>query len=111
MGKQAGPNTLSSPVRKYLTEREVERLMTAARKASRWGHRDATMILVGYRHGLRACELCDLQWSQVELIAGRLHVHRAKNGSPSVHTMRGDEIRALRRLLREQEASPFVVGR
>src|SRR5262245_61717229 len=34
-----------------------------ARKGSRWGHRDATMILIGYRHGLRASELCDLQWS------------------------------------------------
>ena len=49
----------------------------AARKFSRWGHRDATMILLGYRHGLRASELCDLQWSQVELGAGRLHVRRA----------------------------------
>ena len=45
--------------------------MAAARKSSRYGHRDATMILIGYRHGLRASELCDLQWSQVELAAGR----------------------------------------
>jgi len=45
-------------------------------------------------HGLRASELCDLQWSQVELASGRLHVRRAKNGSPSVHPMQGDEIRA-----------------
>jgi integrase len=71
--------------------------MAAARKSSRYGHRDATMILICYRHGLRASELCDLQWSQVELTAGRLHVRRAKNGSPSVHPMQGDEIRALRR--------------
>ena len=40
--------------------------MAAARKSSPYGHRDATMILIGYRHGLRASELCDLQWSQVE---------------------------------------------
>jgi integrase len=45
-------------------------------------------------------ELCDVQWSQVELATGRLHVRRAKNGSPSVHPMQGDEIRALRRLQR-----------
>src|SRR5262249_60907614 len=82
--------------------------MAAARKGSRWGHRDATMILIGYRHGLRASELCDLQWSQVELNTGRLHVRRAKNGSPSVHPLQGDEIRALRRLLREQGASSHV---
>jgi integrase len=48
------------------------------------------MILIGYRHGLRASELCDLQWSQVELATGRLHVRRAKNGSPSVHPMPRD---------------------
>jgi ABC transporter substrate binding protein/Phage integrase family len=72
--------------------------MAAARKSSRYGHRDATMILIGYRHGLRASELCDLQWSQVEMATGRLHVRRVKNGSPSVHPMQGDEIRALRRL-------------
>ena len=66
------------------------------------------MILIGYRHGLRASELYDLQWSQVELATGRLHVRRAKNGSPSVHPMLGDEIRALRRLQREQGASSHV---
>jgi type 1 fimbriae regulatory protein FimB/type 1 fimbriae regulatory protein FimE len=51
--------------REYLTETEVERLMAAARR-NRWGHRDATMILVAYRHGLRAAELVDLLWDQVE---------------------------------------------
>src|SRR5262249_818814 len=62
--------------RRYLTEKEIERLMGTARKHSRRGHRDATMILVAYRHGLRASELCDLQWHQIELAEGRLHVHR-----------------------------------
>jgi putative ABC transport system substrate-binding protein len=51
--------------------------MAAARKSSRYGHRNATMILLGYRHGLRASELCDLSWSQVELNTGRLHVKYA----------------------------------
>jgi Phage integrase family/ABC transporter substrate binding protein len=81
---------------------------TTGLASSRWGHRDATMILIGYRHGLRASELCDLQWSQVELATGRLHVRRAKSGSPSVHPMPGDEIRALRRLQREQGPSSHV---
>ena len=49
-----------------------------------------------------------LGWSQVELATGRLHVRRAKNGSPSVHPMQGDEIRALRRLQREQGLSSHV---
>jgi type 1 fimbriae regulatory protein FimE len=56
--------------RRYLTEREVERLMDCAHKYGRYGHRDATMILVVYRHGLRASEVCDLQWQQIELSEG-----------------------------------------
>src|SRR5262245_37427753 len=87
--------------RRYLTEREVDRLVDCARKHGRYGHRDATMILVAYRHGLRASVVCDLQWQQIELSEGRLHVHRAKNGIPSVHPIRGDEIRALRKLRRD----------
>jgi integrase len=103
------PRTVNCTVRKYLTEREVETLMDCARRRSRYGHRDSTMILIAYRHGLRASELCDLQWHQVELDAGRLHVRRAKNGTPSVHPIRGDEIRALRRLRRENPTSHVFV--
>ena len=55
--------------REHLTETEVEKLIEAA-KGNRWGHRDATMVLVAYRHGLRASELVDLQWTQVELCKG-----------------------------------------
>src|SRR5262249_13706175 len=99
--------------RRYLTEREVERLMNCARKHSRHGHRDATMILVAYRHGLRASEVCDVQWQQIELSEGRLHVHRVKNGISSVHPIRGDEMRALRKLRRDylREAAVFVSER
>jgi integrase len=91
---RAAPTTVNSSVRtrEYLTEAEIERLMAAARKSSRYGHRDATMILVGYQHGLRASELCDLQWSQVEFAKGHLHVRRAKNGSDSVHPAAGRRI-------------------
>ena len=65
--------------REYLTEVEVERLMNAARK-NRWGHRDATMVLVAYRHGLRASELVDLHWDQIEFTSD--HVRRVKRGTP-----------------------------
>jgi integrase len=70
--------------REYLTETEVERLMAAARK-NRWGHRDATMILVAYRHGFRPAELVDLRWDQIEFASGALHVRRVKRGTPSTH--------------------------
>jgi type 1 fimbriae regulatory protein FimB/type 1 fimbriae regulatory protein FimE len=94
--------------REYLTDDEMQRLAEAA-KANRHGHRDATMILVAYRHGLRASELTDLRWDQVEFTTATLHVRRVKQGTPSTHPILGDELRALRRLQREQEPkSPFV---
>jgi type 1 fimbriae regulatory protein FimB/type 1 fimbriae regulatory protein FimE len=94
--------------REYLTGQEVARLIKAA-KEGRWGHRDATLILVAFRHGLRASEICDLEWSQVEFSRlALLHVRRVKNGKPSVHPLRGDEIRALRELQRQFPDSGFV---
>jgi site-specific recombinase XerD len=94
--------------REYLTEAEVDRLMKAATR-NRWGHRDSTMVLVAYRHGLRASELVDLRWDQVDFRTATLHVRRVKQGTPSTHPILGDELRALRRLHREQEPkSAFV---
>ena len=50
--KKRAPSIVNLTVkRRYLTEREIERLMDRARKHGRYGHRDATMILVAYRHG------------------------------------------------------------
>jgi integrase len=94
--------------REYLTPDEVEKLIKVAR-AGRYGHRDATLILIAYRHGLRASEICDLEWSQVEWgRAATLHVRRVKNGKPSAHPLRGDELRALRELRRCYPDSAFV---
>jgi integrase len=94
--------------REHLTESEVEKLIHAA-KDNRHGHRDATMVLVAYRHGLRASELTDLRWDQIDTVTATLHVRRVKQGTPSTHPIRGDELRALRRLQREQDPrSPFV---
>ena len=94
--------------REYLTEAEVDRLADAA-KGNRYGHRDATMILVAYRHGLRVSELVDLRWDQIDFHRATLAVRRVKQGSPSTHPIQGDELRALRRLQRQQEPkSPFV---
>jgi site-specific recombinase XerD len=109
--------TVATPVRKpnaelrtreYLTDAEVESLTEAA-KANRYGHRDATMILVAFRHGLRASELVDLRWDQIDFNRATLAVRRVKRGTPSTHPIEGDEMRALRKLQREQESkSPFV---
>ena len=94
--------------REHLTRAEVDRLIDAA-KANRWGHRDATMILVAFRHGLRSSELVDLRWDQIDFTHAVLHVRRAKKGTPATHPVVGDEMRALRKLQREQDPkSPFV---
>jgi integrase len=93
--------------REYLTAAEVEALIEAA-KRNRHGHRDATMVLLAFRHGLRAAELVDLEWSQVDFTGAVLHVRRAKKGTPATHPLRGDEMRALRKLQRESPASSFV---
>jgi site-specific recombinase XerD len=93
--------------REHLAEPEVEKLIEAA-KSNRNGHRDATMILVAYRHGLRASELVDLRWEQVHFTSANLHVRRRKAGTPSTHPLGGSELRALRRLKRDNKASQFV---
>jgi integrase len=88
--------TVALPVRKpnaayrsreHLTEREIERLIEAA-KDNRWGHRDSTMVLLAFRHGLRAAELVDLRWEQVDLEHFILHVRRVKPGTPATHPLR-----------------------
>src|ERR1700704_4387738 len=68
--------------REHLTPGEVDALIEAA-KANRYGHRDATMILVAFRHGLRAAEVCDLRWDQVSFDSAVMHVRRAKGGISS----------------------------
>src|SRR5215469_7309369 len=80
--------------REHLTPHEVEKLIKAA-KDNRYGQRDATMILLAYRHGLRASELVDLRWEQVDLKSAVLHVRRVKQGTPATHPLTGDELRAL----------------
>src|ERR671913_1265954 len=70
--------------REHLTETEVDSLIQAA-KGNRWGHRDSTMILVAWRHGLRVSELVDLRWDQIDFATATLHVRRVKQGTPSTH--------------------------
>lgn len=94
--------------REYLTLAEVKLLIDSAKTAGRHGSRDTLLILICYRHGLRVSELIDLRWEQFDLDNGLFHVSRLKNGTPSIHFLEGDEIRALRKLRRNYPNSPFV---
>jgi len=110
--------------REHLTEAEIKRLMTVARQDGRYGHRDATAILVAYRHGLRASELVDLQWDQldglrsselidlqwdqIDFVQKTIRINRVKNGTGSTHYLSNSELRALRRLQRENPPGPHI---
>lgn len=93
--------------REHLTADEVERLIEAA-TGNRQGYRDALMMLLAFRHGLRAAEVCDLRWEQINFASATLHVRRVKNGTPATHPPTGRELRALRRHQRESVKSAFV---
>jgi integrase len=95
--------------REYLTEPEIDRLMAVARRDHRYGHRDSTAVLLCYRHGLRASELCDLEWDQIDLVRKTIVVRRVKNGDHGTHYLSNTELRALRKLRRENPPGPHVI--
>ena len=80
----------------------------AAKNLGRHGFRDATMILLAFRHALRVSELIALRWDQVDLKQGLLHVNRLKNEVTSTHPLRGPEIRSLRQLERDYQDTPYI---
>jgi type 1 fimbriae regulatory protein FimB/type 1 fimbriae regulatory protein FimE len=74
--------------REHLTAQEVEQLIEAA-SSNRQGQRDGLMVLLAFRHGLRAAELVDLRWEQIDFATATLHVRRIKNGTPATHPLTG----------------------
>jgi type 1 fimbriae regulatory protein FimE len=94
--------------REYLTQVEIDKLRKAARRHGRHGHRDDTLVLLTFRHGLRVSEVVALRWEQVDLKQGLLYVHRLKNGIASTHPLRGVELRALKQLKRDYPDSIYV---
>ena len=94
--------------REFLTEQEINQLRAAARRHGRHGHRDDTLILMMFRHGLRVSEAIALRWEQVDLRQGLLHVRRLKQGIPATHPLRGIQLRALRQLQRDYPPTQYV---
>jgi type 1 fimbriae regulatory protein FimB/type 1 fimbriae regulatory protein FimE len=93
--------------REYLTEAEIEQLLDAAGK-SRNPVRDRLLILLAYRHALRVSELVDVKVEQIDLKAATIYIRRAKNGTPGIHGLQGDELRLIRALLRDPPHSTFL---
>jgi integrase len=91
---------------KFLTEAQVEALAKAASN-----HRDRTMIMTAYRHGLRVSELVSLKWDQIDLEAATMRIYRAKHGRDATHPIPGSELRELRRLKRGGAGEYVFVSR
>jgi site-specific recombinase XerD len=93
----------------YMERSKVKKLMEAAASIGRYGHRDATMILIAYRHGLRAYEIVDmLGWHQVDLEDKSISIHRCKKSKDTNHTLEKDEVAALKKLGPQSSGPVFV---
>lgn len=95
-------------IREHLLPQEVEAMLKAARNVGRHGDRDAALILIAYRHGLRVSELVALRWEQVDFNGGTIYINRLKQGVSSIHPLRGPELRSLRQLQRNYPDSPYL---
>src|SRR5262245_59884833 len=93
--------------REYLTEGEIDKLLATAGD-SRNPVRDRLLTLMAFRHALRVSELVDIRWQQVHLDTATIDIRRAKNGTPGIHGLQGDELQLLRASRREHPHSDFV---
>jgi site-specific recombinase XerD len=97
-------------LRDYLTRDEVAALLRSSQKSPRHAARNRAMILLAYRHGLRASEVTGLRWSDLDLATGTIYCRRAKNSRSSLHPMKPDEVVALQKVLQQRklQASDYV---
>jgi integrase len=110
MATLTAPSTEScNIVRDHLTASEVKLLIEAVKSQGGWySFRNSILILVLYRHGLRRSEAARLRWSDVDLSEGTIYIRRIKGSRSGRHPLQGDEMRALKKLKRDCEPSPFV---
>jgi type 1 fimbriae regulatory protein FimE len=91
-------------VREYLTSDEIDQLIAALKKKSRNPNRDACLVTMMFRHGLRVGEAVHLKWDQINFKDSTLCVNRLKGSKDSVHPIPGSELRLLRKLEREKNS-------
>ena len=94
--------------REYLRPKEVEAMIKAAHSFGRHGVRDAAIIVLMFRHGLRTAELVSLKWSQIDLNDGYIEIRRVKHGHDSTHPLRAPELRSLRQIKRDYPETQYV---
>jgi type 1 fimbriae regulatory protein FimB len=102
--KQPPTNRRPSPTVTFLTQDELKRLVSTIKD-----RRDRAIILMAYRHGLRASEIGLLQRADIDLKQGRVTIHRLKGSISGVYPMQPDMVKLLRSLIRERtDASPYL---
>lgn len=94
--------------REHLTPTEVTQLMKAIKESSKNPHRDETIVLMMSRRGLRVSELIGLKWSDISFDTGRIYVRRSKKSIASDQPLSGVELRALRKLKRDNPNHGYV---
>jgi integrase len=94
--------------REYLTPTEVHRLIEAAGKRGRHPLRDRTLLLLMFRHGLRAGEACLLKWDAIMFDTRTISITRLKKSLSGVHRLQEDELQALIQL-RQRYSDRFQV--
>lgn len=90
-------------LRDYLTRDEVTLLLRAAKKSPRHATRNYAMILLAYRHGLRASEVVGLRVSDLDLKQKTIYCRRAKGSRSSVHPMKPDEVTVVQKVLQDRK--------
>lgn len=75
---------------KALTQQEIARLLTATTDT-----RLRTMILVAFRHGMRASEICGLKWSDIDLSNRTILCRRLKGSVTSTQALSQIEVNSL----------------
>lgn len=102
--------TVDRKEKNFLSPTEMTRFLDASRQGGRYSIRDYCMVLMAYRHGLRAGELCKLLLTDIDLEAARLFVRRQKGSVSNNHPMTGEEIRAIRAWMRLRTSFPHHHG-
>jgi type 1 fimbriae regulatory protein FimB/type 1 fimbriae regulatory protein FimE len=94
--------------REYLTPDELSELLQAASTRGRHQHRDYTILLLMYRHGLRVSEAVTLRWDAISLKSKTIYIKRRKGSDSGEHPLQPDEVAALEELKRLYPGSRFL---
>jgi integrase len=85
---------------KALTQDEILKVLKAASSNAR----DLAMILLGFRHGMRASEVCGLEMKDLDLKNGEITIRRLKGSlrtTQPIADVPGQPLLSERRVLRD----------